>query len=182
MSNERVVDFNAVDIGNCSELPPDAPAGGWTGLCSVKKGKTAKDGYPMLILEWKLMESEDTENQFAVGSKIADFVTFFPRTHKAVRMSRMKLKALCDGLGVSVPTATKIESWDDISDFIDALDGMRTRIWTTVAPDRATGQPRTSLHYTVPMGQFSSSNSEPTLVSASSSNTVSVTKKKTRKS
>lgn len=151
--SERTVEFTSVDCGNMNEDVPDAPPGGWTGLCSVKKAKTQKDGYPMLILEWRLTEAEEDDNASFVGGKVTDFVTFFPKAHQATRMARTKLKQLCEGLQIEVPTCPKVETWDDLSDFIDALDGTKGRIWTKVAPDKS-GKVRTSIHYTAPAGGF----------------------------
>lgn len=146
------VEFTPVDTGNMSEIPPDAPAGGWEGLLSVKKSKTSKDGFPMLILEWRLTEANEDENESYVGGKVTDFLTFFPKTHPATRMQRQKMLELCTLLGVDVPEVTSIKSWADIQDFIDSLEGAKAPIFTKVAPRKDTGAMATSVYYTKPGG------------------------------
>lgn len=148
----KTVDFTPVDCGDMTEIPPDAPAGGWDALCSVKKHKTAKDGFPMLILEWRLEKAHEDENENHVGARVTDFVTFFPSNHNACRMSRVRLKSLCEALKIDPPATSKVSSWDDIADFIDALDGCRAPIYTTVAPRKDTGELATSVRYTSPNG------------------------------
>lgn len=152
----KQVEFTPVECGDMSEIPPDAPAGSWEGLCSVKKHKTAKDGFPMLILEWTLEKAHEDENEAFVGARVTDFVTFFPSSHKGCRMSRTRLKELCAGLKIDPPAVATLKTWDDISDFVDALDGCRAQLYTTVAPDKGTGEMRTSVRYQPPPGYSAS--------------------------
>jgi hypothetical protein len=152
MSTEKVVEFTPIETGNMSEIPPDAPEGGWTGLLAVKKGATAKDSFPMLILEWQLVSANEDENEDAVGGKLADFLCFFPERHKGAGMARQKLRDLCLSLKVDVPSTTSIKSWADIQDFIDEIDGQRAPIYTRHKVDKKTGQLRTEVAYTPPGG------------------------------
>ena len=147
------VEFTPVDTGNMSEIPPDAPAGGWEGLLAVKKSKTSKDGFPMLILEWRLTAADEDENESFVGAKVTDFLTFFPKTHPATRMQRQKMLELCNLLGVDVPDVTSIKSWADIQDFIDSLEGAKAHITTKVAPRKDTGAMSTSVYYSAGKGR-----------------------------
>lgn len=146
----EAVTFREVECGDMSVVPPDAPAGSWTATCAVKKSKTKKDSYPMLVLEWRLTEAHQEENEGSVGAKVTDFLTFFPATHPATRMGRQRLLDLCKALDIDVPAATAIKSWDDIQDFIDALEGSQATVYTSVAPRKDNGEMATSVRYTNP--------------------------------
>lgn len=148
--NSNSVQFTAIDVGDLSEIPPDLPAGAWQATSSVKKAATSKDKYPMLIVEWKTTEALTDGNDDYVGGKVADFLTFFPSSHKASRMTKLRIKSLCDALEIEIPTVTKFKSWDDISEFIDSLDGLQTTIYTTVEADKQTGEQRSKVRYTAP--------------------------------
>ena len=91
------VQFTPVETGDMSEIPPDAPAGEWEAVCKVRQGKTSKDSFPMLILEWKLTDAITDGNEDHVGAKVTDFVVFFPSTHAASKMSKIRLKKIILG-------------------------------------------------------------------------------------
>ncbi len=146
------VTFLPVETGDMREVPADAPAGSWTATCAVKKSKTKKDSYPMLVLEWRLTAAHQEENEASVGAKVTDFLTFFPGTHPATRMARQRLLELCTALDIDVPTTTSIKSWSDLEDFIDSLEGAQGEIYTTVAPRKDTGALTASVRYTNPNG------------------------------
>jgi hypothetical protein len=150
MSNEN--DFTAVDCGDLNEIPPDLPAGEWEAICAVKKSKTSKDGFPMLVLEWQTsaVADDNEENEAFVGMRASDFVVFFPGTHKAAKMSRARLKAMCEALKLEMPTVKAIKSWADIEDFTNALSGLHGHIYTTVEVRKDTGDKATKIHYQPP--------------------------------
>lgn len=147
-----MTDFTPVDCGDMNDIPPDLPAGEWEALCAVKKSKTAKDGFPMLVLEWRTTAvadgNEDNENY--VGARATDFVTFFPASHKATRMARVRLQQMCKALNVEMPKAQKLSSWDDVADFIASLEGLKANIWTSVETRKDTGAQVTKVHYAPP--------------------------------
>ncbi len=149
-ANGAVVQFTPVSTGDMKEIPPDLPAGSWNAQCSVKKAKTARDSFPMLILEWKTLEDLTGDNEDHVGGKSADFVVFYPQNAPASRMSKIRLKGMCTALGIAVPEAMKISSWDDIADFIDELEGLKATIYTTVVTRKDTGETVTKIEYLEP--------------------------------
>ncbi len=153
-SNGGTVQFTPVSTGDMQEIPPDLPAGKWLATCSPKKAKTSKDGYPMLILEWKTEEALTDGNEDYAGAKAADFVVFFPQSAPASRMSKIRLKAMCTALGIDVPSATKIDSWDDLADFVDALTGLKAEVYTTVEERKDTGEQVTKISYKEPGSKF----------------------------
>lgn len=153
-ANGQVVQFAPVNTGDMTEIPPDLPAGTWEATCSVKKAKTSKDSFPMLICEWKTTEALTDGNEDHVGGKVADFVVFYPQGHAASRMSKIRLKAMCEALGIEIPSVTKLTSWDDLADFIAELDGIKTTIYTTVQERKDTGELVSKVQFTKPGGSL----------------------------
>lgn len=146
------MDFKPVDYDQ-KNIPPDAPAGEWTATCSVKKSKTSKDNYPMLILEWKITEAADEVNESFVGASTSDFVTFFPEGHRASKMGKLKVKALCEHMEIDLDVIpTRIASYDDLADLIAGLDGQSATIWTIVRDRSDTGEKVTEIRYSKPGG------------------------------
>lgn len=145
-------DFTAVDCGDLNEIPPDLPEGQWSAICRVKKSKTSKDGYPMLVLEWQTeaVADDKEENEAFVGMRSSDFVVFFPGTHKAAKMSRARMKGMCEALKIEMPTAKSIKSWDDVADFVNALEGLHGVVYTTVEVRKDNGEKATKIHYAPP--------------------------------
>lgn len=151
MSNE--VHFTPVETGDLSDIPPDAPEGEWTATCELKKASTSKDGYPMLILNWKLDEALTEGNEDSAGNcRASDFLVFFPANHAGSKMSKQKLKEICENLQIEVPNTTSIKDWEDIGDFTAALDGAKTRVWTKHKTDKSSGEVRTNVLYVAPRG------------------------------
>ena len=144
------VEFTPVDCGDMSEIPPDLPAGQWLAVCSVEKKVTNKDKYPMLKLTWKTVEALTDGNENYAGAKCFDWITFFPATHAATRMTRLRLKDMCAALKITIPATTSIQSWEDLAGFIEELDGMQAHIWTTVEIRKDTGEEVTKVRYTAP--------------------------------
>jgi hypothetical protein len=155
-ANGAVVQFQPIDTGDMNEIPPDLPPGEWTAKCSVKRAATTKDKYPMLVLEWKTTEDLTGDNEDQVGQRASDLITFFPSNHKATRIFRQRLKAMCDVLGVDVPNGGSLAkgSWDDLEDFISALEGLSATIYTTVEARKDTGELVTKVRYTKPGGSL----------------------------
>ncbi len=152
--NGGVVQFTAVDTGDMSEIPPDLPAGKWLATCSVKKMATSKDKYPMLVLEWVTSEALTDGNEGFEGARAADFLVFWPASNKNARRAKQGLKTMCEALGISVPTATSLKSWDDIGEFIAELDGLQATIYTIVETRKDNGEQRTKVLYKQPGSSF----------------------------
>jgi hypothetical protein len=150
------VQFTPINMGGTKEIPPDAPEGAWLGAITLKKSATSKDKYPMLILETKLVEAFTDGNESAVGSSVSDFLTFFPRSARGYRMGVERLHELCAALNIEVPNIEEFNSWDDIRELTDALDGAQLRCWTRhekdKRPDARPGSVRTVLSWTAPRG------------------------------
>lgn len=146
------IDYDAEDI------PPDAPAGAWRAVATAKASKTSKDNFPMVIVDWELETAYEEENESYVGARVSDFITFFPASRAgASKMSKVRLKVFCDKLGISRTLIPKhIASSDDLADFIAAIDGQKTDIWTivekTVNKDTQEEMVRTSVRYRAPGG------------------------------
>lgn len=144
------VTFAPVDTGDMSEIPPDAPAGEWTAVCKVKLAATKKDNYPMLVLNWKLTESFSDGGDDHVGATVTDFLTFFPAKHAASKMGKLRMKAMCEALGIELPTFTSIQSEDDLAEFIAELEGIKAKIWTKLEERKDTGEMTTKVLYSAP--------------------------------
>lgn len=149
-SNGAVVQFQSVNTGDLSDIPPDLPAGEWQATCAVKKLATSKDKYPMLALEWKTTEANTDGNEEAVGGRVTDFIVFYPANHRASRMGKLRLKEVCEALDIEIPTIKAVKSWDDLADLIDALEGTSAVIYTTVEADKTTGEQRSKIRYSAP--------------------------------
>lgn len=146
----NVVQFAKVETGNMSEVPPDAPDGEWVAQAKVKIMATAKDSYPMLCIDWKLLEANTDGNENAVGGKVSEFLVFFPSNHQASRMSKIRMRDMCRGLEIEPPTFTSIESPDDLAEFVEAIEADKHTIWTKSSPDKKTGELRTEVKYLKP--------------------------------
>ncbi len=153
-ANGSVVQFAPVNTGDMKDIPPDLPAGTWEATCSVKKLATSKDKFPMLCLEWKTTEALTDGNEDSVGQRASDFIVFWPSNHKASRMSKVRLKSMCEALDIEVPSTTKISSWDDVAEFTDALEGLKATIYTIVDTRKDTGEQVSKVLYKAPGSSF----------------------------
>jgi len=126
-----VISYAPIDY-DAENIPPDAPPGAWRATATAKAAKTSKDSLPMIVVDWELDSAYDDENEGFVGSRVSDFLTFFPDTRvQAARMSKVRLKGFCTKLGIPLSVIPKhIASSDDFADFIAAIDGQQADIWT----------------------------------------------------
>lgn len=147
--------FTRVETGDMSEIPPDAPEGQWVASFKVKVAQTQKDKYPMLIVDAKLDEALTEGNENHVGSKVSEFLVFFPATHNAAKMSKLRLRDFCEGLKIDVPRLTAIEKASDFDEFIDAIESNRGVVYTKHETDKTTGEVRTKLLFKAPRGTVS---------------------------
>ena len=146
--------FTPVDF-DIEQLPPDAPAGAWQAVAMTKVAKTAKDSFPMLIVDWELESAYEDENEQFVGTRVSDFLVFFPEGHKASKMGKIRIRGLCDKLGIArslIPT--HIATSDDLAEFQAAIDGQKADIWTVIekSKDKQSGEEviRTAVKYRAP--------------------------------
>jgi hypothetical protein len=140
---ETVV-FTPIDF-DIETLPPDAPAGAWQVLLTTKIAKTAKDSFPMIIIDAILEQAYDDENeQFANGeTRVSTFLCFFPEGHKASKMGKINVRAVCDKLGIArslIPT--HIATSADLEEFATAIDGQKCDAWTAIetSKDKQSGE------------------------------------------
>jgi hypothetical protein len=153
--SEKTMEFTPIDTGDMSEIPPDAPAGSWTASAAVTKSKTSKDGYPMLKVEWTLETATGDNadgNEAFEGARVTDFVVFFPATHRGAKMSRLRLRSICEALQCELPKTDSLSkgSWSDVMPFIADLDGAKTAIYTVVSENKETGEKQTQVRYQDP--------------------------------
>jgi len=97
-----------------------------------------------------LNEALTAGNENHVGSKVAEFLTFFPIGHNAQKMSTIRLHALCAALKIEVPRLTRIESEEDLQPFCAAIEENQAPVWTEHEKDKKTGEVRTKLLFTEP--------------------------------
>ena len=152
MSQE--LDFTPVETGDMSTIPPDAPPGQWVAgfKCTIRR--TNKDGFPMVVIEAYLQEALTEGNEYAIGSKVADFLTFFPVGHRGFKMGVRRLHDWCGALKIAVPTLTRITTASDLQPLVDAIEENRAVIWTEHEKDKTTGEIRTKIAFAPPKGQF----------------------------
>jgi hypothetical protein len=149
-------DFTPIDFDRDS-MPPACPAGEWTAkLKSVKLGPTkvkadGSGGYPMLTLEWKLVSTENDENESFVGTSHRDYLVIFPKGHKAERMGKLKLRAFCEAFDVDLDTLPtgSIKKASQFDDFIAAVKGAEGTLWTFIQSND-NGEDQTAISYRAP--------------------------------
>ena len=150
VNGAKTMDFTPVDI-DVTHMPPDAPAGTWTAVCKVTKGKTNTGGYPMLTLQWKLEATDNEEHETFLGASVFDRIVVFPEGHKASKMGKQRIRSLCALIKYDYEEFPKrVTSWDDLDSFIEALDGQRYEIHTRVGIRRDTGEEVTEVRYASP--------------------------------
>jgi hypothetical protein len=151
-NSETTYDFTPVDF-DASELPPEAADGSYTATC--KRGKiagTAKDKYPMVIFEWSL-DAALTGDDNSVGAELADFLTFFPKGHRAYRMCVARIRGLLDALGLDTDLIpTSITSKEDLEPLVEAVEGQTMTVYVTSQKDKRNGGTRATIGYAAPRG------------------------------
>src|ERR1700732_840010 len=150
-NSEKTLDFAPVDY-DIHAMPPPAPEGEWVArIGEVKIQPTAKGNFPMLIVEWSLEGTDEDEHQSFIGATIPDFVVFFPPNHKGARMGKLRMRALCEKVGIDFDMVpTKIANKSDLEEFVNALkDTDKVTVWTRVSKD-SNNEDRTSIVYSKP--------------------------------
>jgi hypothetical protein len=140
-----------------NEIAPDAPSGEWT--VSIPRGKckvqpTKEDRFPMLIVPIRLegTEEESEECQKALGAELSSMIVFFDDTKaRAARMSKLRLRQLCEAADVDLDVVPKtIESEDDLEPLIRALEGKKFTAWTRLTTRKDTGEVTTEVVFQNP--------------------------------
>ena len=163
----KSIKISPVDYGDTNTADKsillDAPDGYWTIQCSVtpQASKPKPDDgreYPMLKLDFKLLQDLIGGNEMYVGRRTTDYIVLYPPGHKNFQMMFRKLHGLCECAGISAPVFTRIENWpEDCQDFIDSIDKAQFNLWTAVEVDRKEGTERTQVKYQAPRQAFPAS-------------------------
>lgn len=133
------VDDDSYDV---SDIPPDAPEGGWLATPKALLKKSAK-GNPMISISWKLEEAKEEDNENSVGAKIFDNLNFLPKGSPGAALNLRRIKALCDAFEIPA-TGTK-------ADLVEAINGLgQVPVWTTHSTDKQTGEVRVNIAYNDP--------------------------------
>jgi|SRR5579872_3221595 len=141
------LECSPVEFGDPNDIPPDAPAGEWQATCvSVVFKPTKKDRTPMLELTWRLDTALTDGNEGAEGQRVRDWVVFSGK-----KMSKIKYRALCTAGDID-PTVVsgRITGKDSLASLIEALDGLKMKLWTFNTTDEETDEVRTNVRYTAP--------------------------------
>ena len=152
----KVYDFQPIKF-DVNAMEPEAQAGEYEAAAKViKVGKTSKDNYPMLIIEWVLESAADDENEKSIGATVADFLAFFPEGNSKGKMGKLRLRQLCEKLDVDTELLpTSIEKKEDFEEFIRAVRNQRMTVWVTHRQDDS-GETRVGVQYAAPKGAMSS--------------------------
>ena len=148
--SQQELQFSPVEMGNLSEIPPDAPEGEWVASCSVKISQTSKEPkLPMFIIEYKLEECLTEANaEWQLPTRVSKFLVFRGKTDQYVKMFRQDLAAICEGHGIPVPAIPQIKSAADLQPLADELMANRLVVRTKLGkPDKQTGEKRTEIFY-----------------------------------
>jgi len=148
------MNFTPVDY-DVSEMPVDAPEGAYDAkIKSVKVRGTKEDNYPMLELEFRLVNAhnEDGDDAVKAGASLTSFLAFFPASEgRRGAPSKIAMRALIDSLHLDedlIPT--RIESKRDLNDLIDALKGQELTIYVVHREDKQSGEVRCDVRFKAP--------------------------------
>jgi hypothetical protein len=141
-----------------NEIAPDAPAGEWA--VSIPRGKckvqpTKEDRYPMLIVPIRLEGTEEESETYtkALGAELSSMIVFFgDEKARAARMSKLRLRQLCEAADVDLDVIPKdLEDPEaDLEPLIRALEGKKFTAWTRLTTWKDTGEVTTELIFQNP--------------------------------
>ena len=156
-SQSKKMEYKRVKF-DVNEIAPDAPEGEWA--ASIPRGKckvqpTKEDRYPMLIVPVRLdgTEEEDESHQKALGAELSAMIVFFgDEKARAARMSKIRLRQLCEAADVDLDVIPKdIEDPEnDLEPLIKALEGKKFTVWTRLTTRKDTGETVTELVFQNP--------------------------------
>ena len=138
------------------EIAPDAPAGEW--LASIPRGKcktqpTKDDHFPMIIVPIRLDKTEEDEEVFqrALGTELSTFLVFGGKTPRGERLSKMRVRQICEAADVDLDIIPKIiEHGDDLEPLVRALEGKKFTVWTKLQTRKDTGEVTTEVLFVNP--------------------------------
>jgi hypothetical protein len=131
-------------------IEPDAYPGEYQAVVAAAKPKMSNSGKPMLIVEWKLLGTEDESEgcQKSIGSTVPDYIVY--QAGRNGNTAKVKQRNLRDTLELDpdvIPGA--ITSLDDLKPLAQALRGQKMTVWIANKTDDD-GNVRTNVHYTAP--------------------------------
>ncbi len=152
--NQPKMEFKQVDF-DVNEIAPDAPEGEWT--ASIPRGKckvqpTKEDKYPMLIVPIRLDKTEEEGETFekALGAELSTMIVFFgDEKARAARMSKLRLRQLCEAADVDLDVIPKKlrDPINDLEPLIHALEGKKFQVWTKLTVRKDTGEQVTEVQF-----------------------------------
>ena len=155
--NQKKLEYKKVKF-NVDEIAPDAPAGEWE--ASIPRGKckvqpTKEDHYPMLIVPIRLDKTEETDEVFekALGAELSTMIVFFgDEKARAARMSKLRLRQLCEAADVDLDVVPKVieDPENDLEPLIRALEGKKLTVWTVLTTRKDTGEVVTDVRFQNP--------------------------------
>lgn len=158
-ASQKKMDYKRVKF-NIDEIAPDAPAGEWE--VSIPRGKckvqpTKEDRYPMLIVPIRLDKTEETDEVYekALGAELSAMIVFFgDEKARAARMSKLRLRQLCEAADVDLDVVPKEidDPENDLEPLIRALEGKKFTAWTVLQTRKDTGEVVTELRFQNPAG------------------------------
>jgi len=156
-SNQKKMEYKRVKF-DVNEIAPDAPAGEWK--VSIPRGKckvqpTKEDRYPMLIVPIRLEGTEEESETYtkALGAELSSMIVFFgDEKARAARMSKLRLRQLCEAADVDLDVIPKdLEDPEaDLEPLIRALEGKKFTAWTRLTTWKDTGEVTTELIFQNP--------------------------------
>jgi hypothetical protein len=148
------MEFKQVDF-DVNEIAPDAPEGEWTatiprGKCKVQP--TKEDKFPMLIVPFRLDKTEEEGEAYekALGTELSTMVVFFDNTKpKAARMSKLRLRQLCEAADIDLDVIPKKihDPINDLEPLVRALEGKKLQLWTKLTLRKDTGETVTEVQF-----------------------------------
>ena len=155
----KKMEYKQVDF-DVNEIAPDAPVGEW--VVSIPRGKckvqpTKEDHFPMLIVPCRLDKTEEEGETFekALGSELSTMIVFFDDSKpRAARMSKLRLRQLCEAADVDLDVIPKkLKNPEaDLEPLIRALEGKKFPAWTKHSIRKDTGETTTELLFQKPGG------------------------------
>jgi len=144
-TQERVVEQSRSDDFDVSEIPPEAPEGGWLATPTAVY-KSSKNGDPMISIRWKLDQADEEENAEAEGRSVFDHLVLPAKTASWYRMAAGRLQSLCHA--IDLPTKANMRA------MVDAINKAgQVHIFTVHETNKDTGEIQTRVAYKEPAGR-----------------------------
>jgi hypothetical protein len=166
-AQNKKMDYKRVKF-DVNEITPDAPAGEWgvsipRGKCKVQP--TKEDRYPMLIVPVRLDSTAEEDDSFqrALGTELSSMIVFFgDEKARAARMSKLRLRQLCEAADVDLDIVPKElnDPENDLEELIRALEGKKFTAWTRLTTRKDTGETVTELLFSNPSKPLSAKEAE----------------------